>query len=147
MLTETSKTALQALLFVARSQSEHPCSPATIAENLGASASYMAKINTLLVKADILKTFRGVHGGVKLSRPLEAVTLLEIVEACQGKVLGDYCAEHPRLDEVCAYHKAMSQLQSAIVETLESWTLADLVAKPGPTAAAISDCRMRCAGG
>ena len=148
MLTKTSQTAIQALLFIAEAGEGSPVSPGKIAEHLDASPSYMAKIRTLLVKADILQTFRGMYGGVKLSHEPEQIRLLHIVEACQGKILPDYCQDHPRLKEVCAYHRAMSELQRAIVETLERWTLADLAAKPAPSPAlrGVAPCRMIGAG-
>ncbi len=145
MLTETSKTAIQALVFIAQEGGDDPCPPATIAQSLGASPSYVAKIDTLLVKAGILKTFRGVRGGVKLGRPLDTITLLDVVEACQGKVLGDYCEEYDKLEEVCGFHVAMHELQGAIVASLEKWTLTDLLARPAPVNEAISNCRMICA--
>lgn len=144
MLTETSKTAIRALLFMARAGSDDPCSPTLIADSVGASASYLAKINTLLMKADIVKTFRGMHGGVKLARKPEDLTLLDIVEACQGKILGDYCQGASEVRRVCAYHEAMDDLQRVIVDTLRRWTLADLVARPGPTPQNFASCRMAC---
>jgi Rrf2 family nitric oxide-sensitive transcriptional repressor len=134
LLNKTSQTAIQALLFIAEAGGGSPTSPGKIAEHLGASPSYMAKISTLLVKADILQTFRGMYGGVTLSRAPEEIRLLEIVEACQGRILADYCQDHPRLKETCAYHQAMSELQGTIVGTLEKWTLADIAEKPGPSA-------------
>ncbi len=145
MLTETSKTAVQALIYVTRA-GDQPCSPAKIAENVGASPSYLAKINTLLVKADLLRTFRGKYGGVRLSRAPGDVSLLQIVEACQGRILGDYCQEYPQLADVCGFHHAMDELQAATIQTLSKWTLADLVARPGPTCDIVS-CRINNPGG
>ena len=144
MLTKTSETAVQALVLIAREAGERPVSPGKIAAQLGASPSYLAKISTLLVKADILKTFHGMYGGVKLSHPPEEISLLGIVEACQGKILGDYCQEHPKLKQVCAYHVAMHELQCAMVDTLGKWTLAAIVAKPAPAPALrdVVSCRM-----
>ena len=78
MLTKTSQTAIQALLFIAEAGEGSPVSPGKIAEHLDASPSYMAKISTLLVKADILQTFRGMYGGVKLSHEPERIRLLQI---------------------------------------------------------------------
>jgi Rrf2 family protein len=149
VLTKTSETAVRALLFIVQSGGDSPIPPGKIAEHLGASPSYMAKISTLLVKADILETFRGMYGGVRLSHPPKEIRLLEIVEACQGKILGDYCQDHPRMKEVCAYHRAMSELQGGIVKVLEGWTLADLAAKPGPSPAlrGAVPCRMTCGTG
>jgi Rrf2 family protein len=132
MLTKTSETAILALIFMVRDESGAPLPPAAIAETLGASPTYLAKVCTALVKTGILRAHRGVKGGFTLAREPERITLLDIVEACQGRILGDYCQEHDRIDQVCAYHAAMYDLHRAIVTALERWTLADLAAKPGP---------------
>ncbi len=145
MLTKTSETALQALTLIAASDGA-PLTPRHIAEQLGASPTYMAKITGALVKAGLLHGLRGTHGGVTLARPAEAITLLEVVEACQGRILGDYCvdADTPKL--VCAFHKAMLELHEAIVSTLQRWTLAQILHKPLPDPPLLGQapCRMGC---
>ncbi len=144
MLTQTSETALRALVFLLVSKTDEPLPPARIAAYIGASPSYTAKVTTALVKSDILRAHRGMKGGVTLSRPPEQITLLEVVEACQGKVLGDFCQDLDRLELVCAFHRAMAELHQAIITTLKRWTLADLATTPLP-AAEIRDnvnCRM-----
>lgn len=148
MLTRTSETALQALLYLIKRGADAPVPPAEIARELGASPSYMSKIATLLVKADVLRAHRGVHGGVTLARQRSEIALLEVVEACQGRILGDYCQEFDRPELVCAFHRAMLELHTAIVEILRRWTLEDLAAKPGPSREleGMVNCRMQCAG-
>lgn len=144
MLTQTSETALRALLYLLVNKAEEPVPPSRIAQHIDASPSYTAKVTTALVKADILRAHRGVKGGVTLSRPPDKITLLEIVEACQGKVLGDFCQDFDRMDLVCGFHRAMAELHQAIITTLNGWTLADLAKQPLP-AAEIRDsvhCRM-----
>jgi len=132
MLTKTSINAIQALMYIAQRPGEAPVSPLEIAKRLGASPTYLGKIHTLLAKADLLKTHRGARGGVTLGRSPAEITLLDIAEACQGKVLGDYCAPHDNLSEVCAFHEAMYRLQEAILSVLSGWTLEMLLARPGP---------------
>ena len=112
MLNKTSETALRGLLHVAQSGRDAPVSPAAIAERVGASPSYMAKISTLLVKADILKTFRGMYGGVTLSRSPGEITLLEIVEACQGRILA--ATFHPELTDDSRVHRLLLEAGGAI---------------------------------
>lgn len=132
MLTKTSITALQTLLYLHLTGSQDPVAPGDIAERLEASASYVAKINTALVKAGILRAHRGVKGGVTLARTVESITLREIVEACQGQIRGDYCAVQEDLASVCAFHQAMHELQQANMAVLARWTVADIAAKPCP---------------
>ena len=145
MLTKTSETALQALAIIADGD-EAPLTPKHIAEALGASPSYMAKICGSLVKAGILHAQRGTHGGVTLARPPVAISLLEVIEACQGRLLGDYCMEADTPELVCAFHKAMLELHEAVVSTLQRWTLAEILEKPLPEAPLLVHvpCKMGC---
>jgi len=132
MLSETTLTAIRAVLYVALDKRDTPISPTEIAGRLGASPAYLSKINTSLVKNGVLRSHRGTRGGVTLATAPESITLLDIVEACQGKVLGDYCTEHDDLEQVCAFHAAMHRLQHEIVSTLRAWTMADMMARPLP---------------
>ena len=118
--------------------------PNRIGERLGLSPSYLAKVARFLVKAGILRAHRGAYGGVSLGRPPEEITLLSVVEACQGVVLGCYCQESDDLELTCAYHCAMSEVYDASVRILSRWTLADLAAKPcpAPEIAESVHCRM-----
>jgi len=130
MLTKTTETAIQVLVLLALRNQSVPVSPARLAAHLDASVSYMAKITHLLVKAGLLQATRGARGGVSLAASPSRIGLLSVVEACQGKVLGDYCTGEIALEQTCAYHEAMYELHEAIVGTLERWTIADLAARP-----------------
>jgi len=132
MLTKTSERAIQLLMYLALYGKGQPVSPGNLASQLGASSSYMAKITGLLVKAGILQAQRGAHGGVLLNSAPGSIPLLAVIEACQGRILGDYCTEDARLSRVCAFHQAMHELHQATVGVLSRWTIADLAAKPLP---------------
>jgi len=142
---KTTELAIRVLLYLAIYGNGQPVSPKKIAEEVEGSPTYMKKIATLLVKGNILRAHRGASGGVTLSRSPSEVTLLEILEACQGKVLGDYCQEVQDLEKVCAFHLAMVELHHSITRVLSRWTLADLVERP-EALEGISEgvnCRMR----
>lgn len=147
MLNQTTIMAIQTLVYIGQQKRSGPIPPGEIAERLGASPAYLSKIHTQLAKANILRSYRGTHGGVVLEQPPGAITLLQIVEACQGVILGDYCQKHDKIEEVCAFHAAMHELQLGVVTTLAKWTLADLLRKPLPVEALRSQvqCRMQCA--
>lgn len=147
MLNQTTVTALQTLLYLSQRPETTPVPPSEIARQLDASLPYLAKINTMLVRADLLRAHRGAKGGMTLARPPKSIRLLDVVEACQGKVLGDYCQPYDDIKIVCGFHAAMHELQGAIVASLTRWTLADLIARPTPTGALKGhvNCRMACA--
>ena len=132
VLTKTSITAIRLLMHVARVGDSAPASARQTAGQLQESPTYLAKVAGLLVRAGILRAQRGVAGGVTLARSTKDVTMLAIVEACQGAILGDFCQGALDLREACAFHRATAELHQAIVGVLSSWTLADLLKKPWP---------------
>ena len=147
MLNQTTVTALQTLLYLAQREETAPVPPSQIAQQVGASLPYLPKINTLLVRADLLRAHRGAKGGITLARAPKNISLLDVVEACQGKVLGDYCQPYDDLNVVCGFHAAMHDLQGAILGSLSRWSLEDLLTRPTPTGPlkGHANCRMACA--
>jgi len=133
MLTKTSVSAIRALLHLGLNATGGPISPRLIAKQLGESPSYLAKVARQLAKAGILRAHRGVSGGVTLNLPPEEITLLAIVEACQGAILADFCEEGADLAKTCAFHQAAAELHDATVRVLSRWTLAELLENPRPS--------------
>ncbi len=148
MLTKTSETAVKALLHLVLHGGSDPLSPRQIAADIGTSPTYLAKTTALLVKAGILRSHRGAQGGVTLAQPAQAISLLQIVEACQGRILASYCQPFDKLNLVCGYHEAMHEIHAATTGILGRWTLADLTERPGPhkSIAGRVHCRMAGAG-
>ena len=139
MLTQTSETAIKALIYLALYGQEEPVPPREIAEQIDASPTYMAKITRMLVKANILRSQRGSLGGVKFSRDPDNITLLNVVEACQGLMIGNYCdsiEDHP--DPVCAFHQAMMEIHQATMSVLLRWTIGDLARRPVPAGGGVN---------
>ncbi len=131
MLTATSELAARALLFVALNGEEKPLSPRHISGRLDCSPTYLAKVCGLLSRAGILRSIRGVNGGVVLARPPEQINLLQICEACQGILIANYCETiQDHGSSVCSYHQAMLELHEVTVQTLSKWTLRDLMTCP-----------------
>ena len=133
MITKTSLLAIRALVCVADAEQGVVVSPRTIAARLGESPAYMAKVLRSLVKAGILRAEHGRRGGVLLNRRPSDVTLLAIVEACQGAIAGSYCQGIPDLRMACAFHRAAVELQHSVVSVLSRWNLEQLGASPRPT--------------
>jgi Rrf2 family protein len=132
MLTQTSVTAVRILIHLSREAAGEVVSLKQIAENLDESPTYLVKIARHLVRAGILRAHRGKTGGVVLNRAPENITLLAVVEACQGAVHANFCQDTPDLSKTCAMHQAGAELHNAILGVLTHWTLADFIAQPCP---------------
>lgn len=132
MLTKTTLSAIRALTHLGLSGVDEPLSPRQIAEEIGESPSYLSKVVRQLVKAGILRAHRGVTGGVTFERPPQEITLLAITEACQGRILADFCQVAPDLQKTCGFHQAAAELHTALVGVLSRWTLQHFLDKPRP---------------
>ncbi|MBI4907906.1 MAG: Rrf2 family transcriptional regulator [Acidobacteria bacterium] len=130
MINKTTVLAIRALIHLGRQTTKAVRTPRSIAEELGESPTYLAKVTRQLVKAGILRAEKGVRGGVYLAKPPLEVSLLDIVEACQGALTGDYCQQGCHNRVVCSYHAAAEELLKATVGVLSKWTLAKLMEKP-----------------
>lgn len=130
MLGKTSIAAIRSLTFLAVQDPAVCWSPRRLAEILDESPTYLAKVLRHLVKQRILEAEKGVKGGVRLVRAPEDVTLLAIVEACHGTIVGDYCRSSRPESTYCNYHRAALELHNAITGVLARWTLADLLRSP-----------------
>ncbi len=123
--------AIRALVHMAphggitRFQAKHVCEKAGIPE------SFTRKIFQSLVNGGFLHAVRGPGGGYALTQVPENITLFEVILAVDGSdtfagcILGlDQCdSEQP-----CPLHKTWSEGKEMLIETLESKTLADLIA-------------------
>jgi Rrf2 family protein len=137
MLGKTSIAAIRSLMFLAAQDRGECWSPRRLADVLDESPTYLAKVVRHLVKQGILEAEKGVKGGVRLVRAPEEVTLLAIVEACHGTIVGDYCRSARPDTAYCNFHRAALELHEAIRGVLGRWTLADLLRQPVAAGAAL----------
>mgnify|MGYP001176860049 CR=1 FL=1 len=109
-----------------------------LAEYHGLSPSYLIKHLQQLAAADVLESVTGPHGGYRLAKPAEDITLLDIVLAVEGRQPAFRCAEirqrGPGALEPASYVKpcginvAMLKAERAYRAVLGETTLASVVA-------------------
>lgn len=134
MITQSSELAIKSLIYLARREGEEPAKPTEIAQMMGCSPTYLAKVLGQLVKSGILDGVRGAHGGVRLARAPEKITMLAIIESVQGLMVGNYCkAIGDEPGPVCAFHDAMLDVFLATKMAMARWTLKKLAERPEPT--------------
>jgi len=130
MIGKTSHSALRTLLLLSQQDRTSCWSPRRLAELLGESPTYLAKVVRHLVKSGILEAERGVKGGVRLAKHPAEITLLDVVESCQGVIVGDYCRSSRPDPSVCNFHRAAVELHQAVTAVLGRWTLEQLLERP-----------------
>jgi Rrf2 family protein len=132
ILTKTTELGLQSILFLAQQERGYLVNPQQLAERLEESPTYMAKVLRLLAQAGLVRSHRGAAGGFELVRSKESLTLLDVLEACQGPIRGNYCAEVPpeQVPLMCGYHQAMHELKESCRGVLARWTIAQILNQP-----------------
>ena len=91
---------------------------------------YLLKILQQLVRANVLRSKRGPRGGFFLARPAETISLLEVVEAVDGPLVGHlHLAEQTnnapfslKMEAVC--RKSTAQMRDIFAEAKLSDMLA-----------------------
>lgn len=91
-ITSKSRYAVVALAELARCGAEAPVPLAQVAERRGIPLQFLEQLFSTLRRAGILNSQRGVKGGYSLARPAEEITVLEVVQALDGK-LGEEARE------------------------------------------------------
>ncbi len=129
-LLTRSRYAVRAILDLAMNQDGRPIFIREIAEREGLSERYLENLFLQLKRAGILESSKGRGGGFRLARSPRSITLLEIVEAVEGKIsLVECVADESSCDKVsiCAPHELWKELAENIRGFLRQYTLEDLI--------------------
>jgi Rrf2 family iron-responsive transcriptional regulator len=131
-LTRQSSYAIRALIYCAVNAPELS-RVADIAKAHGISELFLFKLIKPLVENGLLQTVRGRHGGIKLGRPAEDITLLDTIRLTEENFAMAECFEGgdvscPLVDS-CDVNAALREALGAFFEVLESKTIADLAGK------------------
>ncbi len=136
--------ASRALLSLAlRADSQGPTSVRDIAERTGLPQPYLEQILLALKGAGLVRSKRGVGGGYVLARPPEEITLGAIVSATDGPIaVGDFGAPHENgacdHEGQCVLLAVWSEVGTHMRAHLDSFTLADMVARARDAAAVLA---------
>lgn len=109
---------------------------AQLAELYAATAPYLAKHLQALSRDGVVEAVSGPNGGYRLARPAADISVLEVVEAIEGRSAAFRCAEIrqrgpaalPAAEYVlpCAIAAAMYAAEAAWREVLANRSIADL---------------------
>ena len=78
----------------------------------------------------MIKSTRGARGGYFLAKPPYEIKLGDIIRALEGEICIVECIESPEIcdrNDKCAPQKIWRELNEKIIDTLNSYTLKDLV--------------------
>lgn len=92
MLSATCKYGIRAVIFIAsRSDQKTNIGLKEISESLKIPQPYLAKILQILARKKMLHSSKGPHGGFYLLIPASKLTLMDIIDAIDGRNFFDSC--------------------------------------------------------
>ena len=134
-----SEYGIHCLLHLANAPEGVWLSARDVADFQGVSSTYVAKLFTQLHKAGIVQSSGGKSGGFRLARAAEDISVLDVVDAVEGKSPLFRCREIRRncvlyqsknrdwsRRGVCAIHATMLAAETRMREVLARQTLASL---------------------
>jgi Rrf2 family protein len=139
-LNKSSRLGLYAAVLMA-GRRDALVSAATVAEEFSVSEDHVAKVLQQLVRARIAVGVRGVGGGYRLAVDPRELTMLAVVEACEGPLRPDCygcddAGKGCRHPASCAIRGVLEEIGHYALITLQSVTIATLTAAMGGQATA-----------
>jgi len=127
-LNQTTQYAIRLLIVLASNQNKFLIIK-NIAKHLKISYKYLGAIVTSLVKAGLVESAKGRHGGIRLARSADEIRLIDILDAIEEPYSENECILGIGMCggvAPCALHSSWEKAQAVIRETFGNSTLASL---------------------
>ena len=130
-LTRQTNYAIRLLMYCA-SNGPRLSRVQEISKANGVSGPFLFKILQPLVACGIVESVRGRNGGIRLARPSDEITLIDVIKATENSSHPENCAAEGiascPLQGDCSYHCVLNTAFKAFNAVLERHTIADLIA-------------------
>ncbi|MET4897153.1 Rrf2 family transcriptional regulator [Sphingomonadaceae bacterium jetA1] len=138
MLTQRSRYALRAMLFLTEMPAEGPPTSMTrIAAEANVPRKFLELILADLKGANLLDSQRGKMGGYRLARPAHLISLGDIIRTIEGPLALVPCVSRTayrpcndcKSEADCAIRHAMMRVRDETARILDGTSLADATAR------------------
>nr|WP_211326345.1 Rrf2 family transcriptional regulator [Thermosporothrix hazakensis] len=125
------------MVDLARHYGGRPRSLTDISQTEMLPLAYLEQLVKLLREAEppLVISTRGAHGGYRLSRRPDEISMGEVVRVLEGPISPMICATEGEMSQVCGFLDSCktkylwARVRDAVAQTLDTITLADLVAE------------------
>ncbi|MBU1002257.1 MAG: Rrf2 family transcriptional regulator [Proteobacteria bacterium] len=128
-LTTKSRYGAKMFLDIALNSGDGPVRIRDISQRQGISIKYLEKLIYKLKEASYIKSKRGPKGGHIITRPLEDISVGDIVRVLEGdSPLTDFANSQPDCNEdLCLTQRVWVEASKAMFAKLDSISFSDLV--------------------
>ena len=128
-ITREGDYGIRSVLYLARQPFKKVSFVNEISEEYKIPRSFLAKILQKLVKAKIVRSYRGVKGGFSLARQAREISVLDVLEAIEGKLALNLCLVDKKkcnFSKHCPTFFLWNNVQAKVVDTLKKSNFEDL---------------------
>ena len=128
-ITRRGDYAIRGMVYLASQPVDQMVLLSDIASGIDVPQPLLAKIFQHLNRVGLVNSYRGTGGGFKLGRPVENISLLEIVEAVEGPIILNRCLITQgtcNRDSICTVHPVWRSIQEKMRDMLRAATLKQL---------------------
>lgn len=122
--------ALRAVIYLSLQKDARPVPVSEIATHRRIPQKFLEKIITNLIRADIVHSHRGAHGGYTLARNPELISFRDVIEAVEGPISINSCVTERRDCSVlssCNMQRIWQEGQRRMLEYFSGTSLADVL--------------------
>jgi Rrf2 family cysteine metabolism transcriptional repressor len=143
LFSTKAEYGVRLMVELGRQPDSTPISLSTVAEAERLPLSYLEHLVAKLRKAGLVDSTRGAHGGYRLAKPAEEITMDSVVEALEGQIAPMecfhetpegkvLCSHEDDGDHACATKLLWTRVQGGVTKALAGTTLAELVEFANP---------------
>lgn len=113
-------------------ESDKTATVAEIAVSEAIPESFLRKLLKPLIRADIVRSERGYSGGITLAKHPAEISVLDVIEAVDGKLSLNECVLNPTecgLIARCAIHGLWVETTELLTDHLRNYSLEDIQRK------------------
>ncbi|MCC6711826.1 MAG: Rrf2 family transcriptional regulator [Candidatus Dadabacteria bacterium] len=130
MISQTSRYALKALVFLVQKGGGGPVKVKEVSENLDIPQNYLSKIFHVLTRSGVLKSTTGKSGGFQLAVPTDRLLLAKIIAPFESSefpvacILGQaVCSD----ENPCAAHNKWKAISALVGSFFDMTTLQEIL--------------------
>ncbi|REK76779.1 RrF2 family transcriptional regulator [Paenibacillus paeoniae] len=125
--SKATNYALHTMMYMIAIEPNSPLGVQQLADKQGVSPTYLSKILTKLVKAGLIESASGAHGGYRLKGKREDISFLDIIHAVEGTAsLFECCGSE---DSKCLIHGVMLEAEEGMEQHLKNTKMIDVARK------------------
>ncbi len=125
--------AIRAMIFLAGLPEGVVVPFREIGRQMDVPEDFLAKILKTLVDQGVVRSTRGPHGGYRLARPADTISVLEIIEAAEGPIAINVCLDEDdgcSRQPICGMSAIWREGQERMLDVFRRTTLAVVAAAP-----------------